>query len=162
MAALYTISYKMVNCNSSVTKTDPAKDFYERICGFIKEHLNSKDIKATLGKKSNLNLKEFISVWQSYKIMTKWIYYLFMHLESGVIKLNELLTLTSVSLVSFNEVIYKKFGEDQTAMTLQCIFREREGELIDIDLMQESLQVCCLSAVWCLVADEVITGRSTA
>lgn len=150
VSSLYTTSYMMVNCNSntSSTKSDPAKEFYERISNFIKEHLNSADIRAVIDNRaSNISLKEFISIWQSYKIMTKWICYLFQHLEAGVIKLNELMTLTSVSLVSFYEVVYKKFASEQTTLTLACILKEREGELIDIELMQESLQIYSMMGV---------------
>lgn len=149
MSSLYTTSYMMVNCNSTnASKADPAREFYDRISDFMKQHLDSKDIRDVVDNETrNMSLKEFISIWQSYKIMTKWICYLFNHLEGGVIKLNELMTLTSVALVSFYEVVYKKFSTQQTILTLSCILREREGELIDIELMQESLQIYSMMGV---------------
>lgn len=149
ITSLYTTSYKVVNCNSTnATKDDPARLFYDQISNFIKEHLNSADIRAVIDNRtSSISLREFISIWQSYKIMTKWICYLFGHLEGGVIKLNELLTLTSVALKAFYDVVYIKFAAEQTALTLSCILKEREGELIDIELMQESLQIYSMMGV---------------
>jgi hypothetical protein len=86
-SSLYTISYQMVNL--SITSGEL---LYERICAFVDQYVNSASVQDIA---ANASLCEFIAVWQSYKIMTKWIWHLFMHLESSVIKLNESLTLTS-------------------------------------------------------------------
>lgn len=111
---------------------------YERICEFIIEYVNSAGVQAAI---EDADLQEFIAVWQSYKIMTKWIWHLFMHLENSVIKLNELLTLTSVALVNFHKFVYNKHKQNLTTLVLSAIEKERDGELIDRTLLQEALQV---------------------
>lgn len=112
--------------------------FYERICQFISAYVKSSSVQATI---AGADLPEFIAVWQSYKLMTKWIVHLFMHLENSVIRLNELLTMTSVALVDFEKWVYSRFHENLTALCQRLILKEREGELIDISLLQEALQV---------------------
>lgn len=111
---------------------------YDRICKFINEYVSSSGVQETI---ETANLEEFIAVWQSYKIMTKWIWHLFMHLENSVIKLNEFLTLTSVALVSFLQYVYSKHKQSLTALVLSAIQKERDGELVDRTLLQEALQV---------------------
>jgi hypothetical protein len=87
------------------------------------------------------NLTEFVAVWQAYKIMAKWIWHLFMHLETSVIKLNDLLPLTAVAVVDFKKHVYDPHHSHLTAMALDLIEREREGEIIDRTLLQEAQQV---------------------
>lgn len=125
----------MVNINLTAGEV-----LYGRISKFIVEYVDSADVQATIEK---ADLPEFIAVWQSYKIMTKWIWHLFMHLENGVVKLNELLTLTSVALVNFHKFVYSKYKENLTTLVLRAIEKERDGELIDRTLLQEALQVRC-------------------
>jgi len=112
--------------------------FYERICQFISTYVRSSSV---LGNIQNADLPEFIAIWQSYKLMIKWIVHLFMHLENSVIRLNELLTLTSVALVNFQQSVYSSFHQNLTALCLSLILKEREGELIDVSLLQEAVQV---------------------
>ena len=131
--SLYTISYQMSNLS-----TTSGEVFYERICEFISTYVRSNNV---LGNIEKADLPEFIAIWQSYKLMIKWIVHLFMHLESSVIRLNELLTLTSVALVNFQQSVYSTFHSNLTALCLTLILKEREGELIDVSLLQESLQV---------------------
>lgn len=131
--SLYTISYQMSNLT-----TNSGELFYARICEFITTYVKSTGVQSTVAE---ADLPEFIAVWQSYKLMTKWIVHLFMHLENGVIKLNELLTLTSVALVEFQKWVYDQFHPNLTALCQSLILKEREGELIDGTLLQESLQV---------------------
>jgi len=131
--SLYTISYQMSNLS-----TTSGEVFYERICQFISTYVKSNNV---LGNIEKADLPEFIAIWQSYKLMIKWIVHLFMHLESSVIRLNELLTLTSVALVNFQQSVYSTFHSNLTALCLSLILKEREGELIDVSLLQESLQI---------------------
>jgi hypothetical protein len=138
-SSLYTISYQMVNL--SITSGEL---LYERICAFVDQYVNSASVQDIA---ANASLCEFIAVWQSYKIMTKWIWHLFMHLESSVIKLNESLTLTSVALVNFRRAVYEPFHGHLTSLALSTIEREREGEIVDRSLLQETLQVGTLCAV---------------
>jgi hypothetical protein len=112
--------------------------FYDKICSFIFQYVTSPTVQGTFAE---ADLCEFITVWQSYKIMTKWIWHLFMHLETSVIKLNDLLTLTAVALVNFHKHVYQRHHQSLTSLTLGCILREREGEDVDRSLLQESLQV---------------------
>ena len=112
--------------------------FYDRISKFISDYVNSPNIQGPIAE---ANLSEFIAIWQSYKIMTKWIWHLFMHLETSVIKLNELLTLTAVALVHFHKFVYERYYDTLATLALSSIQREREGELVDRSLLQESLQV---------------------
>lgn len=132
-SALYTTSYQMVHL--SITSGEL---LYDRISKFIRDYVNSVGVQNTV---TEANLAEFVAVWQSYKIMTKWIWHLFMHLESSVIKLNELLTLTSVALVQFHQCVYEPFHTNLTTLALSTIEREREGEIVDRLLLQETLQV---------------------
>ena len=118
--------------------TNSGELFYARICEFITTYVKSTGVQSTIAE---ADLPEFIAVWQSYKLMTKWIVHLFMHLENGVIKLNELLTLTSVALVEFQKWVYDRFHPNLTTLCQSLILKEREGELIDGTLLQESLQV---------------------
>lgn len=125
--------------------TNSGELFYERICQFIVSYVKSTGVQSTIAE---ADLPEFIAVWQSYKLMTKWLVHLFMHLENGVIKLNELLTLTSMALVDFQQWIYDRFHPNLTALCQSLILREREGELTDNTLLQEALQVSYIQSLF--------------
>lgn len=132
-SSLYTVSYQMVNL--SITSGEL---LYDRICKFMQDYVKEPGVQNII---ANASLAEWIAVWQSYKLMTKWIWHLFMHLETSVIKLNECLTLTSVALVSFYDGIYETAHSNLTTLALSMIERERDGEIIDRTLLQETLQV---------------------
>ena len=117
---------------------DPAEVLYHRLCKFIEDHVRSNSVHATLAKQQ---LQEFIAVWLAYKMLSKWIYALFMHLEINVIKLSDLLSLTSVALVQFKKHIYDRHKNNLAEQFMVAVLKEREGELIDISLMQDALQV---------------------
>ena len=112
--------------------------FYDKIVQFIRGYVKSPSVQDVIIKPS---LAEFVLVWQAYKLMTKWIWYLFMHLETSVIKLNDLPTLAAVALVEFKLNVYDKYHQHLTTLALRAIEREREGEHIDRSLLQETLQV---------------------
>lgn len=133
--------------------TTSGEVFYERICQFISTFVRSNSVQSNIEK---ADLPEFTAIWQSYKLMIKWIVHLFMHLESSVIRLNELLTLTSVALVNFQQSVYRSFHPQLTALCQSLILKEREGEMIDASLLQEALQVIIESVFKSLYARQSI------
>jgi hypothetical protein len=127
----------------SANTKDPGEVFYDRVCTFIKSYARSPAVQDTV--RTPNSLAELVAVWQSYKLMIKWIGYLFMHLDGGVILINELLTLPSVALMQFHVQVYETQLKNLIpGFLLKAICNEREGELIDVNIMQEVFQVLSL------------------
>jgi cullin 1 len=89
---------------------------------------------------------DLVRVWRCYKLMAKWICCIFQHLERGVIQLNDLNSLSALSLVLFHHHLYGNIHPALSALVVKEINRERDGEIIDSQLVSDAVQVNYLSS----------------
>jgi hypothetical protein len=80
-------------------------------------------------------------VWSNHKLMTKWMWRLFMHLDRGIVVNNSLPTLTSCSLRAFYEQVFVEINPRVKACILEFIERDRMGETIDKAELRENIQM---------------------
>jgi hypothetical protein len=156
-AALYTISYKM--CSHAGQK-DYSKTLYDRHKESIERYLIDVVAPSVMQKRDMFLLKvcsalvcvlvsmpifkEFCDVWENHKIMTKWMWRLFMHLDRGIVINNNLPTLTSCSLQAFYTHVFQRIAFRVRLCMLECIEKDRRGEDVDGEPLGKCIQVQAL------------------
>src|SRR3546814_785723 len=88
-----------------------------------------------------MGAQEFREVWSNHKLMTKWMWRLFMHLDRGIVVNNQLPTLTSCSLRAFYEQVFVEINPRVKGCILEFIERDRNGESVDKGEMRENIQM---------------------
>ena len=86
------------------------------------------------GKHGELLLSEFSRQWTNHRTLTEWMRRMFMFIDldsgrAGAPKRE--VTLTSMSLRKFNELIFEKKKGALATTLVQLINRDRDGESVD-------------------------------
>jgi cullin 1 len=137
-SSLYTVSYRM--CSQPAAK-DWSEQLYNRHAETISDYLNRIVLPALQGKHDEFLLREFIKHWENHKLMTKWMWKLFMHLDKAYVMNGSLPTLTSAGLRLFKTIVYDGSRTDLMTTMLAVINRERSGEDVDDGLLKTTTQV---------------------
>ena len=69
------------------------------------------------------------------------MYKLFMHLDRGIVKNNELPSITSCCLISFYTIIFQSVKEQIRNAMMDLIRQDREGTSDDCEYLQECTKV---------------------
>jgi cullin 1 len=137
-SGIYTLSYRM--CSQPAAK-DWSEDLYKRHAESIQSYLERIAVPALKAKHDIYLLHDFIKHWENHKLMVKWMYRLFMHLDKAYIVNGSLPTLTSAGLKLFKTIVYDGFRTDLMTTMLAVINRERDGEEVDHVLLRTMTQV---------------------
>ena len=135
--SLYTIALRIVESNPTNGSHSPGSECCDRILTFIQSYLSSPAISALLDGRE-FSLSEFITVWKSHQLLTKWLIKIFWHYEKWIQSLPvENSGLGAAALLAFYDLMYIRHREQTVRMALHMIRQEREGELIDTSILQE-------------------------
>lgn len=137
-ASLYTISYKLC---SHAGMSDHSRALYDRHKECVEEYLRETVVPTVLEKHEEFLLKEFRDVWANHKLMTKWMWRLFMHLDRSVVVHNQLPTLISSSLRAFYDQVFVEINPRLRACILEFIDKDRNGEVIEAAELKENIQM---------------------
>jgi len=143
-SSLYTISYRMC---SHAGNMDWSNQLYERYGTTIKDFLRSHVLSSLTDQHDEYLLQAFRLAWSNHKVMVKWMYRLFMHLDRGLVQNNNLSTLTSVGLKLFCEEIFNSTCSRLQAATVKLINRERNGEDVDQEMLKDIVEVFLVMGV---------------
>jgi hypothetical protein len=92
-------------------------------------------------------MQEFCQAWDIHKLMTRWMWRLFMHLDNGYIcnmrtgdnsKFN---SLTSYSLLAFHDIVYSSVKTQICSDILQAVEDSRKGNDVSLEYVQQSVEV---------------------
>jgi Cullin family len=139
-ASLYTISYKL-STSEKIDIEDFSKVLYDR-CKLSVENYIRKNIEIKLAGCSGVDfLKVFIDGWKKHKLLTSWMWRLFMNLDKTVVRTEALPTITSCCLKCFYELVFSEHLDVLRRGLLDCTAMDREGTLLDNSIIKEVIEV---------------------
>jgi cullin 1 len=104
-------------------------------------YLSTKVLPALKEKSHGLLLPEFIRRADNHTIMNKWYSKFFMYLDRYHVKYQQLPTLHDAGMKKFKILIFDSVKHDVTSSILRLINDEREGLVIDKDIVKKCVQV---------------------
>jgi cullin 1 len=133
--SLYSISYNLCQPYGRI--------LYERVKQSIVKYLI--DLLNILNNKNGIYLlNEFNSIWSGLKILIKWKWILFMHLDRGLVKTNKLPTLTSAALNLYYDQMFLPCKSRIRNIILDELIKERGGNAIESNIIIDSIQIFLL------------------
>jgi cullin 1 len=135
---IYTVCYNMC------TQKQPfnwSEQLYERHGETIATYLTTKVLPALREKHGDLLLLEFVKRGDNHMIMNKWYTKFFMYLDRYHVKYQQLPCLNDAGMRKFKTIVYDGVKKDVTTAVLTCINDEREGRVIDRDLIKKCVQI---------------------
>jgi hypothetical protein len=136
---LISIVYFMLNNVDLKVNKKTDINMNKNVSEFIDSHLRSEDIKKIFSSKDR-KLTEIICVWRSHKLLVKWLLKIFSHLEKFLVA-NSSNSISTTAMISFYNKIYVVYKDNLVELTLDLIRQDRSGEVVDEDLLSESIEV---------------------
>eukprot|EP01038_Epipyxis_sp_PR26KG_P011415 gene11415-15298_t len=157
-SSLYTIAYKLVisHPTSKLSKNDCSMKIYHNLIDFIAKHLSSSDVQDILNERDSITLYDFVSIWQSFKLLLKWISLIFNQLENLIVIL-DLQTIACAGILLFYENIYLKHHVFLSNLTVKELEMGRIDSFIDQDLVKESIEIYMAMGIADYVNDHKVT-----
>lgn len=143
-ASLYTISYKL-STSEKIDIEDFSKVLYDRCKLSVENYIRTNIISKLAEIKGITFLRVFIDGWKKYKLLTSWMWRLFMNLDKTVVRTEALPTITSCCLKSFYELVFREHLDVLRRSLLDCTAMDREGTLLDNSVLKEVIEVTKLS-----------------
>jgi cullin 1 len=131
-------------CYNMCTQRQPynwSEQLYQRHGETIKNYLSSTVLPALKDKHDEYLLKELNHRWSNHKIMNKWMTRFFMYLDRYYVKHHSLPTLADAGLKYFKTLVFDIVKKDACNAMLALVNRERDGEIIDRDLLKSCCEV---------------------
>lgn len=95
---------------------------------------------ALRAKHGEFLLREFVHRGQNHNIMNKWYAKFFMYLDRFHVQYNQVPKLTESGLLKYKAIIFDEVKKDVTAAILTLINAERDGKMIDRDMIKDCIQ----------------------
>lgn len=137
-SSLYTISFKLC---TTAKQCDYSKDLYDRCNKSVEEFVISNIVSSMVGNNGIELLKVFSAGWKMHKLLTSWMCRLFLQIDKNVVPQEKLLTITSCYLNHFYELVFKAFIRPLRDSLLECIKIDRRGNIMDRDLLKNSIKI---------------------
>lgn len=137
-ANIYTICYNMC------TQKQPynwSEQLYQRHGETIASYLERKVVPAFKDKHGELLLKEFVLRGENHKIMNKWHQKFFMYLDRYHVKYHQLPPLEEAGLRYFKSICFDSVKQEVTNSMISLINDERNGAIVDKELLRSSVQI---------------------
>ncbi|XP_023643735.1 putative cullin-like protein 2 [Capsella rubella] len=135
---LYTNGY--VICTKK--PADYSQQLYDKYREVIEDYIIQTVLPSLKEKHGEDMLRELVRRWKNHKIMldmfTVWF---FPYLERYFIPRKGLPSLSEVGLTCFRDLVYREMQSTATAVVLALIHKEREGEEIDREVVEDVLEV---------------------
>lgn len=135
---VYTACYNMCTQKTPFNWSEP---LYTRHGEIMANYLASKVLPALKSKQDDLLLREFVRRGENHQIMNKWYSKFFMYLDRYHVKYQQLPSLSESGLRKYRSIVFDPIKADVTSSILKMINDEREGNVIERDLIKKSVQV---------------------
>ena len=139
-ASLYTISYKL-STSEKIDIEDFSKVLYDRCKQSVENYIRTNIISKLAGISGIEFLKIFLDGWKKHKLLTSWMWRLFMNLDKTVVRTEALPTITSSCLKCFYELVFSEYLVVLRRGLLDCTAMDREGTLLDNSILKEVIEV---------------------
>lgn len=116
-----------------------SRELYQRHGETIENYLTTNVLPALHEKKGQggtILLRELEHRWTNHEIMNKWLKKFFTYLDRYYVKHHSLPTLSEAGLRCFRTKVYDEMKVDTTTAILGLINEEREGKIIENDLVK--------------------------
>ncbi|CAH8250975.1 unnamed protein product [Arabidopsis lyrata] len=137
---LYTTIYNM--CVQKPPH-DFSQQLYDKYRGVIDDYNKQTVLPAIRKKHGEYMLRELVKRWANHKVLVRWLSRFFDYLDRYFVPRRNLLTLNSVGLTSFRDLVYQEIQSNAKDAVLELIHKEREGEQIDRSLLKNVIDVYC-------------------
>jgi len=131
-------------CYNMCTQRNPynwSRELYSRHGETIASYLTRAVLPALREKRDSQLLVELKYRWENHVIMNKWLKKFFTYLDRYYVKHNTLPTLSLAGLRHFQTLVYEEVRGDVCSAMLHIIDREREGEIVDRDLVKSCVEL---------------------
>lgn len=115
-----------------------------RVFPFLQTIASYLQTKVLLSLKSKLDeflLREFVKRGENHQLMNKWCTKFFVYLDRYHVKYQQLPTLADSGMKKYKAIVYDSVKRDVTASLLRMIKEEREGNVIDRDLIKRCIAI---------------------
>ena len=145
--SLYTIAYKL-STTATVGVTDFSKILYTRSNESVKSFVESNIVDKLEYKNGAEFLRVFADGWIKHKLLTNWMWSLFMNLDKTIVRTEGLPTITSCYLKYFYDLVFCSHLEKLRQCMLDCAAVNREKPLgSDNIVFKEVVEVMANSIV---------------
>jgi cullin 1 len=86
-------------------------------------------------------LEKLLAKWENHGIMVRWMQRFFQYLDRFYIEINSLTPLALQGVKIFKSVVFQPLITNITQGVLNAIYRERNEELIDVDLLKKIVEI---------------------
>eukprot|EP00607_Mallomonas_marina_P010807 CAMPEP_0182421016 /NCGR_PEP_ID=MMETSP1167-20130531/6181_1 /TAXON_ID=2988 /ORGANISM="Mallomonas Sp, Strain CCMP3275" /LENGTH=798 /DNA_ID=CAMNT_0024597697 /DNA_START=51 /DNA_END=2447 /DNA_ORIENTATION=+ len=137
-ASTYTICYNMCTQKSPFNWSE---QLYIRHGQTISVYLERVVFPALKDRHDEFLLKELVRRWENHKVMNKWMQKFFMYLDRYYVKYHSLPSLAESGLGHFKQLVFERLKKDLTNALLDLVNQEREGSVIDRDLVRACVEL---------------------
>jgi cullin 1 len=134
----YTTTYKLAQDQDEQNKTA----LYMKHREIIQTYLAESMLPQIIEKHDTHLIKEFVTRWDLFSILNKWMKAFFYYLDNFYVKHQNQLTLVDQGLKQFQIEIFDKVKVQVTSAILKVINCERNGEIVDANFDSSLLQRC--------------------
>lgn len=138
--SLYTIAYKL-STTATVGVSDFSKVLYTRSIESVESFVELNIVSKLENKTGAEFLRLFAEGWMKHKLLTNWMWRLFMNLDKTVVRTEALPTITSCYLRCFYVKVFYCNLDKLRQSLLNCVAMNREGPLVDNKVFKEVVQV---------------------
>lgn len=137
---IYTICYNMCTQKSPFNWSE---QLYQRHGETIANYLSRKVLPALREKpqgQDEMLLSEFVTRGSNHLVMNQWHKKFFMYLDRYHVKYHQLPTLEDAGLRHFKTIVFDSVKRDVTNAIVKLVNKERDGTVIDRDLVRSCVQ----------------------
>lgn len=134
----YTLIYRLC------TQRKPynfSAELYAKHGEVIRTYLQARSLPMLKSKRDGQLLNEFVSRWDSFQILNKWMNKFLTYLDRFHIQHHMILSLKDNALAVFKTVVFDEIHPMVTQAVLKMIEAERNGEAVDQTLLSRCVEV---------------------
>jgi cullin 1 len=118
-----------------------SEQLYIRHGETIANYLQNKVLQSLKSKSDELLLDEFVKRGENHQLMNKWCTKFFIYLDRYHVKYQQLPTLAEAGMKKYKQFIFDAVKRDVTNSMLRFIKEEREGNVINRDLIKRCIDI---------------------
>jgi cullin 1 len=118
-----------------------SEQLYARHGETIATYLQVKVLQSLKSKLDEFLLREFVQRGENHQLMNKWCTKFFIYLDRYHVKYQQLPTLNDAGMKKYKQIVYDSVKKDVTASILRMIKEEREGNVVDRDLIKRCVDI---------------------
>eukprot|EP00613_Pedinella_sp_CCMP2098_P057863 CAMPEP_0171851480 /NCGR_PEP_ID=MMETSP0992-20121227/21049_1 /TAXON_ID=483369 /ORGANISM="non described non described, Strain CCMP2098" /LENGTH=612 /DNA_ID=CAMNT_0012471393 /DNA_START=116 /DNA_END=1951 /DNA_ORIENTATION=- len=142
-------------CYNMCTQKSPynwSEQLYQRHGETISVYLQGTVLPSLRDRHDEFLLKELTKRWLNHEIMNKWMQRFFMYLDRYYVKHHSLPSLEKAGKGHFKRLVFDEVKADVTAAMLDIINQERDGAVVDRQLLKQCVMLFEAMGMGCLDA----------